>query len=128
MSSLSSLQALPDSSSVDIAPIINSSGCEGLHECTSHAPSSFQSHSIRSRWYSSHQSDKSGQPFSRSLHKVGPFDVIDKHLGGWGGTDNLLYSGQGFLFIATTHAHEALVPCLADVRGFEIVQQANTRR
>ena len=24
-----------------------------------------------------------GRPSSRSLHKVGPFDVIDKHLGAW---------------------------------------------
>ena len=41
------------------------------------------------------------------------------------GTVNHLYSGQRFLLIATTHAHEGLVPCLVDVRGFEIVQQVD---
>ena len=35
--------------------------------------------------------NQSGWPSSRSLHKVGPFDVIDKHLGAWGREAQLIF-------------------------------------
>ena len=140
MSSLSSLHAFPDSSSAHSAPTLSPSSVAVaardsrsaliiLQECsTSQAPSSFQSRSTRSRWYSPHQSDQSGRPSSRSLHKVGPFDIIDKHLGARGREAQIMFFILGFLLIVTTHGHEGLVPCLVDVRSFEIAQQADTRR
>ena len=42
-------------------------------------------------------------------------------------TVNHLYSGQGLLLIATTHVHEGLVPCLVDVRGFELYNKQTQR-
>ncbi|KAI0222339.1 hypothetical protein LSAT2_026417 [Lamellibrachia satsuma] len=129
---MSSLHALADSSSADVAPTLSPSSVAvaASDSRSAHAPSSFQSRSIRSRWYSPHQLDQSGRPSSGSLHKVGPFDMSDKHLGAWRREAQLIFFilARIFLLIASTHAHEGLVPCLVDVRDFEIVQQADTRR
>ena len=94
MSSLSSLHALPNSSSADVAPMMSTSSVAvtaRVQECTRHALSSSQSRSIRSRWYSPHQSDQTGRPSSKFFHKVGPFDVIGKHLGVWGRETQLIF-------------------------------------
>ena len=81
MSSLSTLNALSDSSSVDVAPTLFPSpvAVAARNSGTSQAPSSFQSRSNSSLWYSPHQSDQSGCPSSTCLHKMGPFDMINKH-------------------------------------------------
>ena len=83
-----------------------------------------------SRWYLPHQLDQSGRASSRSLYKVGPFDVIvvGKHLGAWGrGAQLTFFIVVMCSFSATIHA-QGLVPCITNVRGFETVQQADTRR
>ena len=81
MSSLSTLNALSDSSSVDVAPTLSPSSVAvaARNSGTSQAPSSFQSRSISSLWYSPHLSDQSGCPCSTCLHKMGPFGMINKH-------------------------------------------------
>ena len=90
---MSSLHALADSSSADVAPTLSPSSVAvaASDSRSAHAPSSFQSRSIRSRWYSPHQLDQSGRPSSGSLHKVGPFDMSDKHLGAWGREAQLIF-------------------------------------
>ena len=81
MSSLSTLNALFDSSSVDFTPKLSPSSVTValMDSGTSQALSSFQAHSNSSRWYSPHQSDQSGCLSSTCLHKVGPFDMTSKH-------------------------------------------------
>ena len=76
MSSLSTLNAF-----VDVAPTLSPSSVAvaARNSGTSQAPSSFQSRSNSSLWYSPHQSDQSGCPCSTCLHKMGPFDMINKH-------------------------------------------------
>ena len=46
--------------------------------------------------------DQSGRTSSRSLHKVGLFDVIDKHLGSWGKEAQLIFF---ILAVVPSHCH-----------------------